>query len=76
MNPGYEERKDLFNLYHLLNHLNIFDSSYLSSVQQVIKRYTYQQPLPWKGRMLANFSKGLMVFIRLRDELLAPRQVG
>jgi protein-ribulosamine 3-kinase len=39
MNPGYEERKDLFNLYHLLNHLNIFGSSYLSSVQQVVKRY-------------------------------------
>jgi len=39
MNPGYQERKDLFNLYHLLNHLNIFGSSYLSSVQQVVKRY-------------------------------------
>ncbi len=39
MNPGYEERKDLFNLYHLLNHLNIFGSSYLSSVQQIVKRY-------------------------------------
>jgi fructosamine-3-kinase len=40
MNPGYEERKDLYNLYHLLNHLNIFGSSYLSSVQQIVKRYT------------------------------------
>ena len=40
MNPGYEERKDLFNLYHVLNHLNIFGSSYLSSVQQIVKRYT------------------------------------
>ena len=40
MNPGYKERKDLFNLYHLLNHLNIFGSSYLSSVQQIVKRYT------------------------------------
>jgi protein-ribulosamine 3-kinase len=39
MNPGYQERKDLFNLYHLLNHLNIFGSSYLYSVQQVVKRY-------------------------------------
>ena len=39
MNPGYKERKDLYNLYHLLNHLNLFGSSYLSSVQQVIKRY-------------------------------------
>ena len=40
MNPGYEERKDLFNLYHLLNHLNIFGRSYLSSVQQIVNRYT------------------------------------
>ncbi len=40
MNPGYQERKDLFNLYHLLNHLNIFGSSYLSSVQQIVKHYT------------------------------------
>ena len=39
MNPGYKERKDLYNLYHLLNHLNLFGSSYLSSVQQVIQRY-------------------------------------
>lgn len=39
MNPGYQERKDLYNLYHLLNHLNLFGSSYLSSVQQVVKKY-------------------------------------
>ncbi len=39
MNPGYSERKDLYNLYHLLNHLNLFGSSYLSSVQQVLQRY-------------------------------------
>jgi len=39
LNPGYEERKDLFNLYHLLNHLNLFGSSYLSSVEQVLKKY-------------------------------------
>ncbi|MEK9628745.1 MAG: fructosamine kinase family protein [Nitrospinota bacterium] len=39
MNPGYQERKDLYNLYHLLNHLNLFGGSYLSSVQQILKRY-------------------------------------
>jgi len=39
MNPGYSERKDLYNLYHLLNHLNLFGSSYLSSVEQVLQRY-------------------------------------
>ena len=39
LNPGYEERKDLYNLYHLLNHLNLFGNSYLASVEQVIRRY-------------------------------------
>ena len=39
-NPGYEDRKDLFNLYHLLNHLNIFGNSYLPSVERVVNRYT------------------------------------
>lgn len=39
LNPGYEERKDLFNLYHLLNHLNLFGGSYLNSVDQVIRHY-------------------------------------
>ncbi|MDC1153533.1 fructosamine kinase family protein, partial [Nitrospinaceae bacterium] len=39
MNPGYQERRDLHNLYHLLNHLNLFGGSYLSSVQQVLNRY-------------------------------------
>ncbi len=36
---GYHDRRDLYNLYHLLNHLNIFGSGYLSSVRQVLKRY-------------------------------------
>ncbi len=39
LNPGYDERKDLFNLYHLLNHLNLFGSTYLGSVEQVIRKY-------------------------------------
>ena len=41
MNPGYPERKDLYNLYHLLNHLNLFGGSYLSSVQQAVNRYAH-----------------------------------
>ncbi|MBC8286638.1 MAG: fructosamine kinase family protein [Nitrospinae bacterium] len=39
LNLGYEERKDLYNLYHLLNHLNLFGGSYLASVEQVVQRY-------------------------------------
>jgi len=29
LNPGYRSRKHLYNLYHLLNHLNLFGSGYL-----------------------------------------------
>lgn len=36
LRPGYQERKELFNLYHLLNHLNLFGASYLGSVEQTI----------------------------------------
>jgi protein-ribulosamine 3-kinase len=40
LNPGYGERRDLFNLYHLLNHLNLFGSSYLSSVKRIVDFYS------------------------------------
>lgn len=34
----WEERADLYNLYHLLNHLNLFGESYLGSVRQILTR--------------------------------------
>ena len=37
---GYRDRRDLYNLYHLLNHLNLFGGSYLSSVRQILNRYS------------------------------------
>ncbi len=37
--PGYDDRKDLYNLYHLLNHLNLFGGSYFYSVQRILDRY-------------------------------------
>lgn len=36
---GYQERKKLYDLYHLLNHLNLFGRSYLSSVAGIIRGY-------------------------------------
>lgn len=39
IDPGYSDRKDIYNLYHLLNHLNMFGGSYLSSVISIIDRY-------------------------------------
>lgn len=37
---GYKDRKDLYNLYHLLVHLNLFGPSYLSSCISIMEHYT------------------------------------
>ncbi|MCR5161233.1 MAG: fructosamine kinase family protein [Lachnospiraceae bacterium] len=39
LSPDYPERRDLYNLYQLLNHLNLFGSMYLSSVRSILRRY-------------------------------------
>ena len=39
LEAGYKERRDLYNLYHLLNHLNLFGSGYLGSVCRILNRY-------------------------------------
>ena len=36
---GYADRRDLYNLYHLLNHLNLFGGGYYGSVIRIIRRY-------------------------------------
>ena len=36
---GYDDRRDLYNLYHLVNHLNLFGAGYLSAVERIVKRY-------------------------------------
>lgn len=37
--PGYAQRRDLYNLYHLLNHLNLFGGGYLGAVLETLRRY-------------------------------------
>ena len=39
LEPGYADRRDLYNLYHLLNHLNLFGPGYLPPVLRIIGRY-------------------------------------
>ncbi len=39
LDPGYEDRRDLYNLYQLLNHLNMFGGGYYSAVQRIIRHY-------------------------------------
>lgn len=36
---GFEERRDVYNLYHLLNHLNLFGDAYARGVEAVLSRF-------------------------------------
>lgn len=38
--PGFEYRVGVYNLYHLLNHLNLFGVSYRSSVREILKPFS------------------------------------
>ena len=38
LDPDYSVRKHLYNLYHVLNHLNLFGSSYLARSESLIAR--------------------------------------
>ena len=37
LDSGYESRKPLYNLYHILNHFNLFGSAYLGQAQRMIE---------------------------------------
>lgn len=39
LEPGYENRRDLYNLYQLLNHLNLFGPTYLGPVLSIVDEY-------------------------------------
>ena len=39
VDAGYGERRDLYNLYHLLNHVNLFGYSYVGSVLRTLDRF-------------------------------------
>lgn len=39
LQPGYEERRDLYNLYQLLNHLNLFGPTYLEPILSIVGEY-------------------------------------
>ncbi|GAB4530931.1 MAG: fructosamine kinase family protein [Anaerolineales bacterium] len=38
--PGLEERIPIYNLYHLLNHTNMFGAGYLTQVRTILKRFS------------------------------------
>ena len=40
LSAGWRERFSLYNLYHLLNHLNLFGSGYYGQVRSILNRYS------------------------------------
>ena len=38
LDPGYEKRKTLYNLYHILNHFNLFGGGYESQANRMISQ--------------------------------------
>jgi fructosamine-3-kinase len=38
LDPGYQQRKPLYNLYHILNHFNLFGGSYESQANRTIEQ--------------------------------------
>ena len=39
LETGFRQRFPIYNLYHLLNHLNLFGAGYLSQVRSVLHRF-------------------------------------
>ncbi len=42
LDPGYRVRKDLYNLYHVLNHANLFGAGYAAQAQHMMARLLAQ----------------------------------
>ena len=38
LEPGHEARNDIYQLYHVLNHLNLFGSGYLGRAIQLLRK--------------------------------------
>ncbi len=39
LEPGYEERREVYSLYHLINHLNHFGAGYAARVERTLQRF-------------------------------------
>ena len=39
LESGYAERREVYNLYHLINHLNLFGRGYASRVERILRRF-------------------------------------
>ena len=39
LRDGHEEREPMYQLYHLLNHLNLFGSGYYAQCERILRHY-------------------------------------
>jgi len=39
LSEGYEYREDIYKLYHVLNHFNLFGKGYYNQAMSIIKSY-------------------------------------
>ena len=39
LEPNFEERVEIYQLYYLLVHLNLFGTTYLPSIQNILKKF-------------------------------------
>ncbi|MDX1300769.1 fructosamine kinase family protein [Photobacterium sp.] len=44
LDDGYQDRRDLYNLYHVLNHCNLFGGDYLAQAEHTIEKLGLAQP--------------------------------
>ena len=56
---GWEARVDLYKLYHLLNHLNLFGRGYLGRCEAIIGRYSMQFSQKKIDEFRALYNKGI-----------------
>lgn len=41
LDPGYPARRDIYNLYHLLNHGNMFGGQYMNLAERTIRKLLF-----------------------------------
>ena len=65
LDPGYAIRKTLYNLYHILNHLNLFGGGYRHQAEQMMGRLLAEilryEPRSGMSARITNFQR---VFLR------------
>jgi len=49
LEPGHRQRQELYNLYHLLNHANLFGGGYRSQVQAAVRSLLAAPLQAWSG---------------------------